>query len=331
MFHKNKNSHSVKRRKIYIISLCLLFLFLVFKGAINQGIDLLSYIVFPVQRKIYQIGNYVKETKEAVISYQRVLEENRELKNEHIKYEMLVSHGYSPEYLNLHYNCPKCKDTGFIGIEKCSCFKSKLVKLYYKDSELEEAVKTNNFKNFNINLYSNHKLNDERYTPRKNIEDILEYITGEYLPNFKNSNTNLLFYGNSGTGKTFLSWCIAKELLDKGFLVVYKTSDDLLRALKDIKFNNDTDLENLLINCDLLIIDDLGSEQITDFSSTELFTLIYKKILKNKKMLISTNLSLPLISKRYSERISSRIIGEFKLFKFFAEDIRIQLNLKRQK
>ena len=247
------------------------------------------------------------------------------------KYEMLVSHGYNPDQLNLHYNCPKCKDTGFIGIDKCSCFKSKLIKLYYKDSDLEEAVKTNNFKNFNINLYSNHKLNDERYTPRKNIEDILEYITGEYLPNFKNSNTNLLFYGNSGTGKTFLSWCIAKELLDKGFLVVYKTSDDLLRALKDIKFNNDTDLENLLINCDLLIIDDLGSEQITDFSSTELFTLINKKILKNKKMLISTNLSLPLISKRYSERISSRIIGEFKLFKFFAEDIRIQLNLKRQK
>ena len=247
------------------------------------------------------------------------------------KYEMLVSHGYNPDYLNLHYNCPKCKDTGFIGIDKCSCFKSKLIKLYYKDSDLEEAVKTNNFKNFNINLYSNHKLNDERYTPRKNIEDILEYITGEYLPNFKNSNTNLLFYGNSGTGKTFLSWCIAKELLDKGFLVVYKTSDDLLRALKDIKFNNDTDLENLLINCDLLIIDDLGSEQITDFSSAELFTLINKKILKNKKMLISTNLSLPLISKRYSERISSRIIGEFKLFKFFAEDIRIQLNLKRQK
>ena len=247
------------------------------------------------------------------------------------KYEMLVSHGYNPDYLNLHYNCPKCKDTGFIGIDKCSCFKSKLIKLYYKDSDLEEAVKTNNFKNFNINLYSNHKLNDERYTPRKNIEDILEYITGEYLPNFKNSNTNLLFYGNSGTGKTFLSWCIAKELLDKGFLVVYKTSDDLLRALKDIKFNNDTDLENLLINCDLLIIDDLGSEQITDFSSTELFTLINKKILKNKKMLISTKLSLPLISKRYSERISSRIIGEFKLFKFFAEDIRIQLNLKRQK
>lgn len=247
------------------------------------------------------------------------------------KCELLVSKGYSPDYLNLHYNCLKCKDTGFIGTEKCSCFKSKLVQLYYKDSELEEAVKTNNFKYFNINLYPNHRLGEERYTPRKNIEDILEFITGQYLPNFNNSDTNLLFYGNSGTGKTFLSWCIAKELLDRGFLVVYKTSDELLRALRDIKFNNDTDLENLLINCDLLIIDDLGSEQLTDFSSSELFTLLNKKILKKKKMLISTNLSLPLISKRYSERIYSRLVGEFKLCKFFVEDIRIQLNLRRQK
>lgn len=247
------------------------------------------------------------------------------------KYETLVSKGYSPDYLNIHYNCKKCKDTGFIGIERCTCYKKNLVNLYYKDSELGEAVKINNFNYFNINLYPNHKLGDEKYTPRKNIEDILQYITGDYIKNFSSINTNLLFYGSSGTGKTFLSWCIAKELLDNGFLVVYKTADELLRSLKDIKFNNDTDLENLLVNCDLLIIDDLGSEQITDFSSSELFTLINKKILKNKKMLISTNLTLPLISKRYSERISSRLIGEFKLFKFYSEDIRIQLNLKRQK
>lgn len=247
------------------------------------------------------------------------------------KYETLVARGYSPDYLNLHYNCSKCKDTGFIGTERCMCYKKQLIQLYYKDSDLAEAVKNNNFNTFNINLYPNHKLGEERYTPRKNIEDILKYITGEYIENFADMDTNLLFYGSSGTGKTFLSWCISKELLDNGFLVIYKTADELLKSLKDIKFNNDTDLENLLINCDLLIIDDLGSEQITDFSSSELFTLINRKILKNKKMLISTNLTLPLISKRYSERISSRLIGEFKLFKFYAEDIRIQLNLKRQK
>lgn len=211
----------------------------------------------------------------------RIKEKITDLRAE--KYETLVSKGYTPDYLNLHYQCPKCKDTGFIGIEKCPCYKTKLIHLYYKNSELEEAVKYNNFNNFNLNLYSSHKLNDEKVTPRKNIEDILQFTMKEYLPNFKDSDTNLLFYGSSGTGKTFLSWCIAKELLDRGFLVVYKTSDELLKALRDIKFNNDTDLENLLVNCDLLIIDDLGSEQITDFTSAELFTLINKKLLKRKR------------------------------------------------
>lgn len=248
------------------------------------------------------------------------------------KYEMLVSNGYSQEYLNLYYHCPKCKDNGFIGAGnvKCICYKNKLIKLYYKDSDLDEAVKDNNFNNFDINLYSSHKIGDDKYSPRRNIENILESIKGDYIPNFNNHYNNLLFYGNSGTGKTFLSWCIAKDLLDAGFLVVYKTSDELIKGLRDIRFNNNHALEELLINCDLLIIDDLGAEQITEFSATELFTLINKKILKKKKMLISTNLNLSMISKLYSERIFSRLVGNFKLCKFYADDIRIQLNLKRK-
>lgn len=248
------------------------------------------------------------------------------------KYEMLVSNGYNPEYLNLYYHCPKCKDNGFIGTgnSKCSCYKNKLIKLYYKDSDLEDAVKDNNFNNFDINLYSSHKNTEDRYSPRRNMENILESVKGNYIPNFENHNNNLLFYGNSGTGKTFLSWCIAKDLLDAGFLVVYKTSDELIKCLRDIRFNNNSALEELLINCDLLIIDDLGAEQITEFSATELFTLINKKILKKKKMLISTNLSLPMISKIYSERIYSRLVGNFKLCKFYADDIRIQINLRRK-
>lgn len=246
------------------------------------------------------------------------------------KYEALVSKGYDPEYLSLHYQCSKCKDEGYIGVNKCSCYKSKLVKLYYQDSDLEEAVKINNFNNFDINLYSNHKIGEDKFSPRRNIENIIEFIKGDYIPNFSSHNSNLLFYGNSGTGKTYLSWCIAKDLLDRGFLVVYKTSDELIKCLRDIRFNNNYELEELLLNCDLLIIDDLGAEQITEFSATELFTLINKKLLKNKKMLISTNLSLPMITKIYSERIYSRLVGNFKLYKFYAEDIRIQLNLKRR-
>lgn len=246
------------------------------------------------------------------------------------KCEMLVSKGYDPEYLNLHYRCPKCKDTGFIGVNKCSCYKQKLIKLYYKNSLLEDILKEKNFSTFNMNLFSPHKLGDEKYSPRKNMENIYSYTLGEYIPNFNSINTNLLFYGNPGSGKSFLSYCIAKELLDNGFLVVYKTSDQLISDLRDVRFNNNYKLNDLLINCDLLIIDDLGAEQTNDFAITELFNLLNKKLLQNKKMLISTNLFLPGITQVYSERIYSRLIGEFKLCKFFEEDIRIKLNLKKK-
>lgn len=247
------------------------------------------------------------------------------------KAEMLVSHGYDTDYLSLHYQCNKCQDTGYIGTTKCSCYKNKLIKLYYQNSLLQDTIREKNFDNFDISLFSPHKIGNEKYTPRRNMENILEFILHNYIQNFNSSNDNLLFYGNPGSGKSYLSYCIAKELLDTGHLVLYKTSDELISDLKDIRFNNNKELEDLLINCDLLIIDDLGAEQRNDFSTTELFNLLNKKLLRHKKMLISTNLSLPDITKHYSERICSRLIGDFKLYKFYSEDIRITLNLKKTK
>lgn len=247
------------------------------------------------------------------------------------KYEMLVSKGYDTEYLNLHYRCNKCKDTGYInGNVKCSCYKPKLISLYYDNSSLKDIVKEKNFSKFNLSLFSTHK-GEEKYSPRKNMENIYGYILNNYIKNFDSIDTNLLFYGSPGSGKSYLSYCIAKELLDLGHLVVYKTSDELIRDLREVRFNNNTNLEDLLINCDLLIIDDLGAEQRNDFSITELFNLLNKKLLHKKKMLISTNISLGYFSKLYSERIYSRLIGDFKLFKFYSEDIRIELNLKKMK
>lgn len=247
------------------------------------------------------------------------------------KCESLVENGYNPDYLNLQYGCPKCKDEGYIGTNRCSCYKKKLVNLYYKDSDLKSSLLNNNFNNFNISLFSTHKLSEEdKFSPRKNIENILKYLTQEYLPNFKKLDDNLLFYGNSGTGKTFLSCCVAKALLDSGYLVVYRTVDELMKNLREIKIENNSALEDLLINCDLLVIDDLGTEQITEFTTTEFFNFLNKKLLKKKKMLISTNLSLKDISVTYTERISSRLIGNFNLYKFYNEDIRIQSNLRRR-
>lgn len=247
------------------------------------------------------------------------------------KGEMLVQNGYDTEYLSLHYHCSKCKDTGFIGATKCSCYKQKLIRLYYKNSELENTITFNNFDNFDLSLFSSHKLGDEKFSPRKNMENNLEYILKDYLPNFSNISTNLLFYGNPGSGKTYLSYCIAKAVLDLGYLVVYKTSDELIKNLREIRFNNDPSLESLLLECDLLIIDDLGAEHLNEFAVTELFNIINKKILAKKKMLISTNLTLPGITKQYSERIASRLIGEFKLCKFYSEDIRIKKNLEKNR
>lgn len=246
------------------------------------------------------------------------------------KSEILVSNNYPLDYLEIHYRCTKCKDTGFIGNTKCSCYKQKLVELYYENSDLKQILKKNNFDNFNIELYSYHKTGNEPISPRKNIEEIASK-SWNFLENFSSTDENLLFLGNPGTGKTFLSNCIAKELLDRGYLVIYRTAEALIHDLKHIRFNNDSTLEDLLLNCDLLILDDLGSEQITDFSKTELFNLLNRRLLKKNKLLISTNYDLEDLLKIYSERISSRLLGEFTLCNFFGEDIRIHQNIKNQR
>jgi len=246
------------------------------------------------------------------------------------KSEILSSHGYPIDYLNIKYRCPKCKDTGYIGTEKCSCYKKYLVRLYYTNSDLKPILSENNFDNFNINFYSTRKTQNEIESPRKNIEKVFTRALN-FVTNFDASKENLLFYGNSGTGKTFLCQCIAKDLLDKGHLVIYKTSDDLLGILKKIRFENNAELEDLIINCDLLIIDDLGTEQINDFSKTEVFNLINKKLLAGKKMVISSNHTLEGLSRIYSERITSRLFGDFTLCKFYGDDIRVKKNLNRMK
>ena len=246
------------------------------------------------------------------------------------KSELLVSNGFNMEYLNLHYRCTKCRDTGFIGNVKCTCFKQKVVDVYYTGSELKTMLKTHNFDNFKLDYYPSRKSELESVSAKKNMEKILS-ISMSFLKNFDTTDENLLFYGSSGTGKTFLSHCITKELIDKGSFVVYRTAEELIKALKDIRFNNNSSLEDLLINCDLLIIDDLGTEQLSDFNKAEMFNLLNTKLLKQKKMLISTNLSLESLLKTYAERITSRLFGNFTACKFFGDDIRIKENLSKLK
>jgi DNA replication protein DnaC len=246
------------------------------------------------------------------------------------KYELLVSNGYPMDYLELRYDCPICSDTGYVGNERCSCYKEKISKLYLKDSNLVKILSKNDFKNFSLNYYSTENSGYEKDNPRKNMEKVLSACY-KFIDNFNNSNENLLFYGTPGTGKTHLSHAIAAELLNLGYFVLYKTSEDLIQDLRDIRFNKDKYREEVLDFCDLLIIDDLGTEENNDFSRAEFFNLLNKRLLNEKKLIISTNLELENILKNYNDRITSRLLGNFTICKFYGDDIRVKKNIHKIK
>lgn len=250
------------------------------------------------------------------------------------KGELLTKNSYPLDYTAPKYYCSDCKDTGYSGSVKCHCFKQKIINWNYNQSNLKSIIEKQNFETFIFDYYSIHKFEDETSSPRRNIEEIFK-ASIDFVTNFETVKDNLFFYGNSGLGKTFLSNCIAKDLLDKGKLVIYQTASSLIELLKAAKFENTNDAvrEKLqdIFESDLLIIDDLGTEYITDFSQMELFNIINRRLITDKKMIISTNFSLDNIFKTYPERITSRIFGSFTAYKFYGEDIRVKIAQQKRK
>ncbi len=248
------------------------------------------------------------------------------------KGELLAANKYPLDYLEIKYKCKKCKDTGYMGSVRCSCFKQRLINKYYQQSNLKDILSRENFDTFNIAFYSTNKYGDEELSPRRNMEDILTYCIN-YANSFKDHKENLFFYGTSGLGKTFLSNCIAKELLDKGTIVIYQTCANLIDIIRTSRFDDSSekDMTEDLLTCDLLIIDDFGTEPQTAYSQSELFNLINSRILSGKKMIISTNFSLEDLNNIYPERIKSRLFGHFTMFKFYGDDIRIKNNINKRR
>lgn len=292
-----------------------------------------------VYRKIPQISQIDDKIKEIGIEISKAIFLNPQNQKEFLeslrhklmqlkreKSELLKLNGYPETYMEQEYECNICKDTGFVNNKRCRCFEQKLINLYYKQSSIEEITKTENFDNFDYHLYSD-KPYKGKMSPRENIRSIVE-VAKDFINYFDEEKESLFFYGDSGLGKTFLSHCVAKELLDKGKVVLYRTAPDLVEGLRLNKLNSDNDsyyeYTDLLRECDLLIIDDLGTEPITPFSLQEIFSIVNARLLANKKFIISTNLPLSEVMNIYPERLCSRILGNFKLLNFYGEDIRIK-------
>jgi DNA replication protein DnaC len=243
--------------------------------------------------------------------------------------ELLVSNGYPYNYLELHYHCNKCKDTGFIDNEKCNCLKQAIADLIYDASNLKVILEHENFKHFSFHYYSDDYIDETTgLSPLSNIQKVVASCKS-FIRHFKDKKDNLLLMGNTGVGKTFLANCIAKELLDRGYTVIYLTSFRLFDILEKNKFGKNEDNYiaanqfDYILDCDLLIIDDLGTELNNAFTTSQLYLIINERLLRQKSTIISTNLSLENLNTNYSERVYSRIISNYTIYRIFGEDIRL--------
>ena len=279
------------------------------------------------------MGNILKN-KENSEKYKKDLDS--ELKNlETEREKLLVKYGISPDFDKPQYFCSLCSDTGYVDGKKCACLKQQLIDHAYDISNMKNLIGSQTFDKFDLTYYGDTKIKDLNMTERENIEDIVN-ISLNFCKNPENSK-NLLFYGLPGLGKTFLSSAIAKEMLDKGYTVIYSGASRLFASYDDYRFGRMTDSEDfedmlkLLYDADLLIIDDLGVEMNGPSAFQFLFDLINERILKNKRIIISTNLDLPEISKKYTARITSRLFENFHLLRFAGKDIRTQKLIREKK
>ncbi len=287
-----------------------------------------------------ELNNYAINTAKNLLLNNNLSLENLHNKIENLKKErntILLKNNLPLNYLKPIYECNICNDTGYIlknnyKTELCNCLKQKLLNISYNKSNMSNLDKEN-FNTFNENLFSDevdiskYKLN---ISPRRNIINIKEKCI-EFVQNFEDlEQKNLLFTGNTGLGKTFMTNCIANELLKKGKTVLYQTAPVLLDTIIDNKLNKQKDehfYKNVL-EVDLLIIDDLGTECMNSMKLSELFTIINTRLLnlnsRSTKTIISTNLSLNNIFSNYEERIGSRIAGFYDIYYFFGDDLRFK-------
>ena len=243
--------------------------------------------------------------------------------------ELLVENGWPMDYLDGSWDCPRCRDTGFVEGRMCSCLKRLYDQAQTRD--LSELIKlgSESFGTFDLGLYDDRPDPASGVAPRAQMETVFG-ICYDYALDFGRRRENYLFRGGTGLGKTFLAACIAREVARQGFSVVYKTAVEALGAYEDQRFERDAGasaradaLVRRMGECDLLILDDLGTEMVTEFTRSALYTLINTRLVGRKKTVITTNLTAAQMEKNYTPQIDSRLEGEFQVLSFAGSDIRI--------
>ena len=246
-------------------------------------------------------------------SIQKLKERNLSLQSR--RAELLMSHGYASDYTDLKYDCPICQDWGAINGKICSCYKTRLIEEQFKLSGISSLAKSQSFETFSLDYYEN----------KEEMGELLAYAKN-YVDDFDKIKDNVLFVGGTGLGKTHLSTAIAGALIKKGYNVVYETAQNVFFDFENDRFldrfGGDEPTATKYLECDLLIIDDLGAENITGFSVSCLYNIINTRLNKKLPIIASTNFSSKEIRGKYHDRITSRLFSDFTIKMFQGTDIR---------
>lgn len=243
-----------------------------------------------------------------------------------IRAEILTRHGYPADYSDPHYECALCKDSGYVGIKMCSCMRKRLIEAGMESSGLSGLIRKQSFENFSMSYYSENPEFLEKMTAAfKRVRDYANGFTLEGDVPMK----SLFFFGGTGLGKTHLSTALAKTVIEKGYDVIYTSAVSMLSDFEQRRFGNamtqgDADNTGRYTECDLLIIDDLGTEVNNQFTTSCIYHVVNTRLNLQLPTVISTNLSSAELRRDYSDRLLSRLMGEYELIPFIGTDIRKQ-------
>lgn len=236
---------------------------------------------------------------------------------------MLAAHGYPADYTEVRYECPLCGDTGFVDCKMCVCMKKKLTEAGMESSGMSKLLKAQNFNNFSLDYYRDDPQSLVRMTG-------VVQIMKKYAEDFCGKNSgNMVLFGGTGLGKTHLSSAVAARIIERGYDVYYTSAVGVIGDFENQRFGNFSGAGNGIdtrryYDCDLLIIDDLGTEVGNQFTTSVLYDLINTRLNRSQSTVISTNLSPDEFRRRYWDRITSRVLGEYTVLQFVGRDIRAQ-------